>query len=86
MSNDDAAKDFDIAVSFAGEQRQYVEAVVRGLGDSVTVFYDADYRVETWGEDLVDFFTNLYQHRAKYVVIFSSAAYRDKEWTNLERR
>lgn len=79
--------EFDVAVSFAGESRNYVESVVRGLDqDSVTVFYDEDYKAAMWGENLVDFFTDLYQHRARYVVMFVSAAYGEKMWTNLERR
>lgn len=79
--------EFDVAVSFAGESRDYVLSVVRGLDtDSVSVFYDEDHKAEMWGENLVDFFTNLYQHRARYVVMFVSAAYAEKMWTNLERQ
>jgi len=30
---DEQEWEYDLAVSFAGEQRNYVEAVVRGIGD-----------------------------------------------------
>jgi hypothetical protein len=78
--------DFDLAVSFAGEQRDYVRGVVRGLGEDVKVFYDEDAKADLLGENLVDYFTDLYQHRAKYVAMFVSSAYGDKMWTNLERQ
>ncbi|MDQ4113730.1 MAG: TIR domain-containing protein [Actinomycetota bacterium] len=87
MADEDRQFEFDVAVSFAGESRDYVLSVVRGLDtDSVNVFYDEDRKAEMWGEDLVDFFTDLYQHRARYVVMFVSAAYAEKMWTTLERR
>ena len=76
----------DIAVSFAGEQRDYVQAVVRGVGDDVKVFYDEDEKAKLWGENLVDLLTDLYQHKARYVVMFVSAAYATKMWPNLERQ
>ena len=77
---------FDFAVSFAGEDRGYVKEVVDGTKGERTVFYDDDYQVEMWGEDLVEYFTNLYQHQARYVVMFISRHYAEKMWTNLERR
>lgn len=77
---------FDFAVSFAGEDRGYVEEVVNGTKGERKVFYDEDYQVEMWGEDLVEYFTNLYQHRAQYVVMFISRHYAEKMWTKLERR
>jgi TIR domain-containing protein len=77
---------FDVAVSFAGEDREFVEDVVRGIGDDREVFYDQDFLVETWGRDLVEYFTDLYQNRARYVVMFVSSNYAEKSWTTLERR
>lgn len=58
-------------MSFAGEQRAYVEAVVRSLGD-IKVFYDEDEKAKLWGENLIDFFTDLYQHKSRFVVMFVS--------------
>ncbi|WP_195165812.1 TIR domain-containing protein [Mycobacteroides abscessus] len=78
---------YDIAVSFAGEQRQFVEDVVRGLGlPKGRVFYDADSKAALWGEELTEVFTNLYRDEARYVVMFISREYAEKEWCRLERR
>lgn len=78
--------EFDIAVSFAGEDRNYVSEVVGGVKDGVKVFYDEDYAVEAWGEDGVEYFSDVYLSRAKYAVMFVSQHYAAKMWTNVERR
>jgi hypothetical protein len=84
---DEPCFEFDIAVSFAGEDRDYVERVVRGLdSDQVKVFFDEDYKTDLWGKDLVEEFTDIYRRRARYVVMFISAAYAEKMWTNVERQ
>lgn len=86
-SGDAAAYKYDVAVSFAGEQRWFVEDVVRGLNlPEARVFYDADYKAELWGEELTEVFTKLYRDEARYVVMFISREYAEKEWTRLERR
>ncbi|MEH3075394.1 MAG: TIR domain-containing protein [Quadrisphaera sp.] len=79
--------DFDLAVSFAGEDRSYVEEFVRGIQKKdIKVFYDEDQAAETWGEELTEFFENVYQNRAHYVVMFISRHYVEKSWAILERR
>jgi hypothetical protein len=77
---------FDLAVSFAGHDRRFVEDVVRAVNSDLRVFYDEDFKVDMWGEDLVEYFTNLYQHKARYAVVYISAQYADSAWTNVERR
>lgn len=78
--------EFDVAVSFAGENRDYVSEVVEAIKDEVKVFYDEDYEVEAWGEDGIEYFTNVYLNRARYVLMFVSRAYDKKMWTKVERR
>ncbi len=79
--------DYDVAVSFAGEDRAHVEAVVEGLkARDVSVFYDQDFTSELWGENLVDFLQSVYRHRARFVIIFVSRHYLEKEWTRHERQ
>lgn len=78
--------EFDIAVSFAGENRDYVSEVVEAVKSDIRVFYDEDYEVEAWGEDGIEYFTNVYMNRARYVVLFVSQHYASKMWTNVERR
>ena len=79
---------FDVAVSFAGEDRSLVEDVVARAraGTDLQVFYDEDHKVESWGEDLVEYFQNIYTKEARFAVIFVSEAYARKMWTRHERR
>lgn len=80
-------KDFDVALSFAGEDRAYVDQVAHILRDlGVKVFYDLFEEVDLWGKDLYAHLTEVYQHRAQYTVMFISEAYGRKLWTNQERR
>lgn len=83
---DEPQHEYDLAVSFAGEQRDYVRGVVRGLGDDVGVFYDEDERARLLGENLVDLLTDVYQNKARYVAMFVSQAYAEKMWTRVERQ
>lgn len=86
-SGNPADFEFDIAVSFAGEQRAFVEEVVRHVGlPEGRVFYDADFKADMWGEDLIEYFTDVYMNKARYVVMFVSKEYAEKEWTSVERR
>lgn len=78
---------FDVALSFAGEQREYVRAVAARLHPSgVTYFFDEERRVDLWGRNLVDELDSTYRIKARYVVMFVSEAYATKVWTNLERQ
>lgn len=78
--------EFDVAVSFAGEDRKLVQEVVRGLQDrGLKVFYDEDFAAETWGEDLIAFFQKVYAGRARYAILFISKAYVEKNWPSFER-
>jgi hypothetical protein len=48
--------DFDVAVSFAGEDRNYVTSVVDKLkAQEVSVFYDQDFESDMWGANLADY-------------------------------
>lgn len=79
--------DFDIALSFAGEDRPYVDAVAHALRDrGVKVFYDQFEEADLWGKDLYAHLSDIYQRRARFTVMFISEAYNRKLWTNHERR
>lgn len=44
---------YDVCLSFAGEDRRYVERVAQGLRKAgARVFYDRYEQVEMWGKDL----------------------------------
>ena len=78
---------YHVALSFAGEDRDYVEKVAIQLRTAgVEVFYDLFQEADLWGKDLYAHLWDVYQKKAIYTVIFVSAAYRDKLWTNHERR
>ncbi len=85
--SEDKVYDYDIAVSFAGEDRVLVRAIVDGLkAHDVKVFFDEDSTAEMWGENLLDFSQAVYTHRARYAVVFVSRHYVAKKWTTYERQ
>jgi hypothetical protein len=76
---------FDVALSFAGEDRGYVHDVAQALIDAgVSVFYDEFEQIKLWGKDLVVHLDNIYRHKARYCVMFISSYYAAKVWTNHE--
>lgn len=77
--------EYDVALSFAGEQRDYVESVATILRDSgVRVFFDDFEKVHLWGRDLAVHFDEVYRRGATYVVPFVSRAYAAKAWPQHE--
>lgn len=84
---DEEQYDFDVAISFAGEDRNLVREVADGLkAQGVRTFYDEDFAVEMWGEDLVEYFHAIYKKRARYMLMFISRHYAEKAWPGQERR
>lgn len=78
---------YDVALSFAGEQREFVERVADLLrARGVRVFYDRYEQVDLWGKNLYDHLADVYENQAKLVLIFASADYAAKAWTNHERQ
>lgn len=79
--------DYDVVLSFAGEDRQYVEQVANNLlYSNIRVFYDKFSQVDTWGKDLYIHFDDIYRKKARYCVMFLSENYANKLWTSHERR
>lgn len=79
--------DYDVALSFAGEDRSYVSQVAHILNSlGVRVFYDEFEEVKLWGKDLYTYLDDIYQNKARYCVIFISVNYANKLWTNHERQ
>ncbi|ESZ87894.1 MAG: molecular chaperone Tir [Blastomonas sp. CACIA14H2] len=78
---------YQVALSFAGEQRDYVDEVARWLAAKrIAVFYDKFEAVNLWGKDGVEHFHQVFAQDAQYVVMFISAEYVAKSWTRHERR
>ncbi len=82
-----ATPQFDVALSYASEDREYVEQVVAALKQhGVTYFYDRDENqaVDLWGKNIYQHLTEVYSKRARYAVLFISTHYAKKRWTSLE--
>jgi len=78
---------WDVALSFAGAQRDYVEQVAAALtARGVRCFYDADEEIDLWGKYLAEELPLIYGEQAAAVVMFVSAEYAARDWTRLERR
>jgi hypothetical protein len=78
---------YEVVLSFAGEDRKYVDRVAEILRtNGVSLFYD-DYEEATlWGKDLNEHLHKVYSGSARYCVMFISKHYAEKVWPTLERR
>ena len=78
---------YDVALSFAGEDREIVEQLVEILGSKdISVFYDSQQQAQMWGKDLYQFLDEIYSNSAKFCIIFVSESYVQKAWTKHELR
>lgn len=87
--NDNQIKNYDynIALSFASENREYVREVANILrAYGVKVFYDEFEEHTLWGKNLIDYLQEVYKNKAQYTVMFISEFYAKKVWTNHERQ
>ena len=76
---------YDVTVSFAGEDRQTVEQLVKMLdSQGVRVFYDAWEQAGIWGKDLYQHLDEIYRFAARFCIIFVSNHYVKKAWTKHE--
>jgi hypothetical protein len=78
---------YDLAISFAGEDRQ----IARSIADKLvkldySVFYDEYEKVNLWGKNLYDHLSEVYGKKAKYCLMIISKSYAEKHWTNHERQ
>ena len=86
-STRDQVFDYDVALSYAGEDRAYVEEIATRLRDlGVRLFYDEYVAAELWGSDLYTLLDDVYRKRARFTVIFVSCHYVSKPWTRHERQ
>lgn len=80
---------FDVCLSFAGEQREYVDQIASALKDHrLRVFYDQDQDIAMalWGRDLGEVLDYVYREGSRFCLMFISAEYAAKAWTRHERR
>ncbi len=78
---------YDVAFSYAGENREYVEKVARYLKDrNVNIFYDKFEEADLWGKDLTEYFDEVFRKKAQYCVMFISKYYAEKKWPTYEKQ
>ncbi len=78
---------YEVALSFAGEQRGYVDRVADCLRSrGVSLFYDNYEEADLWGKNLYEHLTAVYRDKARFTIMFISNDYAKKAWTTLERR
>jgi hypothetical protein len=84
-TNKQGEHDYEVALSFAGQDRARVDRIahiLRNLG--VSVFYDRFEQPQLWGKDLYQHLADIYQNKARYVMVFLSKSYVKKAWPRHE--
>ena len=80
-------REYDVALSYAGEDKAYVDAVAHALRrKSLRVFYDSFEEADLIGRNLIDHLSEIYQNKARLCIVFVSAAYAKKPFPRLERQ
>jgi WD40 repeat protein len=78
-------EEYDVALSFAGEDREKAEDLAKELTSlGLSVFYDRYEQSNLWGKDLYQHFQKVYRDQSRYCVIFVSEHYAEKTWTRHE--
>jgi hypothetical protein len=86
-SDTKTSSEFDIAITFAGEDRRIAEEIANKLNSNkVKVFYDNFEKATLWGKDLFDHLNDVYKNKATYCLMIISKDYKEKQWTNHERK
>jgi hypothetical protein len=76
-----------VALSFAGEQRGYVEAVASLLTrEGLRVFYDQFYQSQIWGKSLPEYLQEVYYRQSRWCIMFISKEYVEKMYPVHERK
>lgn len=79
--------EYEVALSFAGEDRRFAEAIASGLkGAGLNVFYDDYYAEELWGEDLSVKLREVYHSSSQFCIMIISEQYVQKMWPSHERQ
>ncbi len=79
--------EFEVALSYASEDRPYVRRVADRLAaHGVSFFYDEFAQTLMWGEELPETFNDIFGGKARFAVAFISAHYVSKPWPRYEGR
>lgn len=80
---------FDVALSFPGEARPYVEQVAQHLERLLgpdRYFYDRNYTAQLARPSLDTFLQTIYRDRSRLIVVFAGGDYQRKDWCGIEFR
>jgi hypothetical protein len=78
---------FDVCLSFAGRDRDYVRSVYESLAlRGIECFFDEPHQVEFWGQDLAERFDQIFRKEAQFCVAFVSEEWVQRTWPAHERR
>jgi len=80
---------FDVALSFPGERREFVEAVADHLATKLgkeRILYDKFHEAELARPDLDVYLPRLYREQAALIIVFLCPDYAAKRWCRLEWR
>ncbi len=78
---------YDVTLSFAGEDRKYVEQVAQKLkAQEIKVHYDEFNEIDAWGKNLPENFDRIYRKDSRFCVMFISGDYAKKAWPTFEKR
>ena len=82
-------REYDVAISYAEEDHDYVDPIKDIFGKRGITF--ADYstphmQAKLWGGNFYDHLIDLYQKKARYCIMFLSKNYAAQLWTDLERQ
>lgn len=80
---------FDVAFSFPGEVRGYVESIAAELEKAIgpnSYFYDNNYKGQLARPSLDILLQDIYRNRSRLIVVFLCEKYQEKEWCGIEFR
>jgi len=78
----DLPEEIDVAISYAGPDREHADRLVEILAEHrFSYFYDQDYLSFLWGKVAPPIFDHIYGKAARYVVVFVSQDYLDRNYT-----
>lgn len=81
--------EFDVAFSFPGEVRSYVESIAAELEKAIgpnSYFYDNNYKAQLARPSLDTVLQDIYRNRSRLIVVFLCEKYQEKEWCGIEFR
>jgi hypothetical protein len=79
--------EFDVAISYAGADRQVASDVSTVLEKAgYRAFYDLDQQHRMLGEELAEYLYDVYFRRSRYAIVVVSAEFLRSKWANWEWR